>query len=204
MIMVPPVQTAATADTADVEALGIHTNLHIQNHTADRSGIRQQALLRQKLNSRMSATMSKLQSLKDMAVSPSSTSTPRPSYTVLNLDPEIAVSYESDAHIAKMVTSMAPFASSTKPIILNDDQRRAIEKILDVNIKDGQHLTERMQQMARINLTSTRGSKRFSHEITIPGNVLERLESRRIGSQPLHEFVEETIIRLLKLETRSL
>jgi hypothetical protein len=139
-----------------------------------------------------------------MAVSPSSTSTPRPSYTVLNLDPEIAVSYESDAHIAKMVTSMAPFASSTKPIILNDDQRRAIEKILDVNIKDGQHLTERMQQMARINLTSTRGSKRFSHEITIPGNVLERLESRRIGSQPLHEFVEETIIRLLKLETRSL
>lgn len=80
---------------------------------------------------------------------------------------------------------------STKPITLNDDYRRRIEKSLGRNFSDAESLVLAVEHAGELQLDDL--------IIQLPPRLIERLKSRAIGV-PFEKYLTQVVIRRLEEE----
>jgi hypothetical protein len=79
--------------------------------------------------------------------------------------------------------------SSEKPVVLSDDERREIERLIAKNITTGQDLIAILRRILVIDLDGL--------DIELQPRLLERLKTRCIGVS-FDEFMKRTVKRLLE------
>jgi hypothetical protein len=104
----------------------------------------------------------------------------------IELDEKLVQAYErqSDQRLADCQTHNAQ-----KPIYINDDYRRTIEKLLGVNLNTPRQLIESIERLVYVDVSGT--------TIRLPPPVLERLRSRCFG-RSLKEVVQEQVVEGLE------
>ena len=78
---------------------------------------------------------------------------------------------------------------ATSPLVVNDEDRRTIERVLGRNFQDGPQLATAIRRMAGITLNGL--------DVTLSPMALERLKTRCIGMD-FEAFVQRTVSRLLE------
>jgi hypothetical protein len=114
----------------------------------------------------------------------------------IELDEKLVQAYEQQSDRRKKIETVlaerlvnCQTHNSQKPIYINDDYRRTIEKLLGVNLNTPRQLIEALELIVYVDVSGT--------TIRLPPPVLERIRSRCFG-RPLKEVVQEQVIEGLE------